>query len=96
MEIKKDKLIREFNRLSGIKPTINENEFIPGVSNSDYGLTANQIVGMIENGSDIYETILHNPDVVRVISKLNNPEIIKMISILNKYPEQLSRLTNSL
>lgn len=77
-------------------PIKSENEFIPGVSDSDYGLTVNMIATRLENGDEIYETILHNPDVVKVIDKLDNPEIIKMISILKNHPEELSKLINSI
>jgi hypothetical protein len=77
-------------------PIKSENEFIPGVSDSDYGLTVNMIATRIENGDEIYKTILHNPDVVKVINKLDNPEIINMINVLKNHPKELNKLINSI
>lgn len=88
---------------------INENDFIPGVSDSDYGLAANVAIAQLSKelkGSDeeakkkkidiLYNTILHNKDVVSIINKLEKPEVIHMIEILKENPKELKRLINNI
>lgn len=105
-------MLNEFRRLSGIKlitdKPINENDFIPGLSDSDYGLAANVAIAQLTKelkGSDeeiikaadtLYNTILHNKDVVSIINKLEKPEVIHMIEILKENPKELKRLINNI
>ena len=97
------KMLNEFRRLSGQdkinKSIINENDFIPGVSDSDYGLAANVVATKLGDENDLYtlyDTIIKHKDVVSVISKLDYPEVIHMIEILKKNPEELKKLINSI
>jgi len=92
----KDKIMEDFHRLTGIKKVIKENddEFIPGLSDSDWGLTVNMITGHFPGGKDIQSVMMHNQDVIKVISKIDNPEIIKMIGLLKNHPEILQKLNN--
>lgn len=96
-------MLNEFRRLSGQdkinKSIINENDFIPGVSDSDYGLVANVVATKLGDENDLYvlyDTIIKHKDVVSVIPKLDYPEVIHMIEILKKNPEELKKLINSI
>lgn len=97
-------ILNEFKRLTG-QDKINENylnegDFIPGLSDSDYGLEANVVATQLTKGADeedaLYNTILNNKDVVSIISKLDNPEVVNMIKILKENQDQLKKLTNTL
>tara|TARA_R110000803_G_scaffold74903_4_gene139099 strand:+ start:19181 stop:19477 length:297 start_codon:yes stop_codon:yes gene_type:complete len=98
-------MLNEFKRLTGQdkinESSISENDFIPGLSDSDYGLEANVVATKLTkrdggNQDALYNTILNNKDVVSIISKLDNPEVVNMIKILKENQDQLKRLTNTL
>jgi hypothetical protein len=93
------KHLLSYNEKKNTPINLNESDFIPGVSDSDYGLEANVVATKLgdENNLDVlYDTIINNKDVVSVISKLDNPDVVEMIEILKNNPEQLKRLTNTL
>jgi hypothetical protein len=70
------------------------NKFVPGLSDSDWGLFVNMITGHFPGGKDIQGVMLHNQDVIKVIPKLLDPEVMNMVEILKKHPEIVEKLNN--
>ena len=93
MKLGKDKIMEGFHRLSGIIKE-NDEEFVPGLSDSEWGLTVNMLTGHFPGGKNIQSVMLHNQDVIKVISKLSNPEVINMIEVLKQHPEIIEKLKN--
>jgi hypothetical protein len=92
MNNKNDKIITEFHRLSGMPVNENNDEFVPGLSDSPWGLAVNMITGHFPGGKNIQSVMMHNEDLIK---KLDNPEVINMIEILKQYPEIIKKLKNA-
>jgi len=71
------------------------NKFVPGLSDSDWGLKVNMLTGHFPGGKDIQGVMLHNQDVIKVIPKLLDPEVMDMVEILKQHPEIVKKLNNA-